>query len=78
MSIIHDILGDHGVFFPRALRDELVFEMILAAAGNVVKGSDPTKLGYELNNVQLEYEVIHSKELPERSTSNYLNGKRFT
>ena len=33
IPIDHDILDDHGVFFPRALSDELVFEMRLAPAG---------------------------------------------
>ena len=51
--------------------------MKLAPAGNVVKGSDETKLDYELNNIQLEYEVIHSKELADESMKKYLNGKRF-
>ena len=77
IPIDHDILDHHGVFFPRALSDELVFEMRLAPAGNVVKGSDGTKLDYELNNIQLEYEVIHSKELADESMKKYLNGKRF-
>ena len=54
----HEILKDHGAFYPRALSDELVFELTLAPASGVVKGSDPTKLGYELTNIQLEYEVI--------------------
>ena len=75
--INHEILDDHGVFFPRALSDELVIELRLAPAGSVVRGSDPTKLGYELSNIQLEYEVIQSKELAEKSMLNYLNGKRF-
>ena len=73
----HDILKDHGIFFPGPLSDELVFEMRLAPAGSVVKGSDPSKLGYELTNIELEYEVIHSKELAEKVLSNYKNGKRF-
>ena len=58
--------------------DELVFEMRLAPVGNVVKGSDKTKLDYELNNIQLEYKVIHSKELADESMKKYLNGNRFT
>ena len=53
----HEILKDHGVFLPRALSDDLLFEL------NVVIGSDVTQLAYELTNVQLEYEVIHSQEL---------------
>ena len=46
-------------------------------AGNVVNGSDETKLDYELNNIQLEYEVIHSKELADESMKKNLNGKIF-
>ena len=77
-----DILKDHGVFFPGALSDELVMswswlEMRLALAGRVVKGSDPTKLGYELTNIELEYEIICSRDLADRALSNYENMKRF-
>ncbi|PFX27083.1 hypothetical protein AWC38_SpisGene8244 [Stylophora pistillata] len=73
----HDILKDHGVFFPRALSDELLFELRLAPADSVVKGSDSTKLYYKLTNIQLEYEVIHSQKLADEALSNYKNGKRF-
>ena len=48
-----EILKDHGVFFPRALSDELLFELRLPPASNVVIGSDETQLAYELNNIQL-------------------------
>jgi len=73
----HEILKDHGLFYPRALSDELVFELRLAPASNVVKGSDPAKLDYGVSNIQLEYEVIHSKQLSDKAKANYLNGKRF-
>ena len=76
IPIDHEILN-HGVFFPRALSDELVFELKLAPASTVVKGSDASKLAYELTNIQLEYEVIHSKELADEAESNYKNGKRL-
>ena len=72
----HEILTDRGDFFPRTLAEELVFELRLAPASNVVKGSDPTKLGYELNEIQLEYEIIHSQKLADEAASNYLNGNR--
>ena len=42
-----------------------------------MKGSDETKLNYELKTTQLEYEVIHSKELTDESMKKYLNGNRF-
>lgn len=31
-----EILKDHGVFFPRALSDELIFELRVAPVGSVV------------------------------------------
>ena len=77
IPIDHEILKNHGVFFPRALSGELLFELILAPASNVVKGTDVTKLAYELTNIQLEYEVIHSKSLADEVESNYKNGKRL-
>ena len=51
--------------------------MRLAPASNVVKGSDASKLAYELTNIQLEYEVIHNKNLADEAESNYKNGKRL-
>ena len=54
IPIDHEILKDHGLFYPRALSDELVFELRLAPASTVVKGSDQAKLDYELSNIQLE------------------------
>ena len=77
IPIDHEILKNHAVFFPRALSDELVFELKLAPASNVVKGSDASKLAYELTNIQLEYEVIHNKNLADEAESNYKNGKRL-
>ena len=77
IPIDHEILKNHGVFFPRALSGELLFELILAPASHVVKGTDVTKLDYELTNIQLEYEVIHSKSLADEVESNYKNGKRL-
>ena len=61
IPIDHEILKNHGVFFPRVLSDELVFELRLAPA----------------SNIQLEYEVIHNKNLADEAESNYKNGKRL-
>ena len=58
INLDHPILTDHGVLYPQALYNDLVFELTLAAAHEVVKGSDGTKLGYKLENIQMEYEVI--------------------
>ena len=45
INLDHPILTDHGVFYPQALFNDLVFELTLANAHEVVKGSDGTKLG---------------------------------
>ena len=77
INLDHPILTDHGVFYPQALHNDLVFELTLAPANQVVKGSDTTKLGYKLENIQMEYEVIRSKTLADEATSTYNSGKEF-
>ena len=73
----HEILNDYEVFFPRTLSDELLFELRLAPASNDVIGSDETQLAYELTNIQLEYEVIHSQELADEALSSNKNRKQI-
>ena len=73
----HQILTDHGVFYPRVLYNDLRFELTLVPEAQVVKGSDPNKLKYKLTNIQLEYEVIRSKHLADEATSSYTYGKEF-
>ena len=63
----YEILKDHGAFFPRALCDELLFELKLAPVGSVVIRSDKAQLADELTNIQLEYEVIHNQELADEA-----------
>ena len=77
INLDHPILTDHGVFYPQALYNDLVFELTLASAHEVVKGSDASKLGYKLENIQMEYEVIRSKTLADEATSEYKSGKEF-
>ena len=77
INLDHPILTDHGVFYPKALYNDLVFELTLAAAHEVVKGSDGTKLGYKLENIQLEYDVIRSKDMAAEVASTYASGKEF-
>ena len=77
INLDHPILTDHGVFYPQALPNDLVFELTLAPAHQVVKGSDSSKLGYKLENIQMEYEVIRSKALADEARSTYTSGKEF-
>ena len=76
INLDHPILTDHGVFYPQALYHNLVFELTLAPAGQVVIG-DANKLGYELKDIQLEYEIIRSKTLADEALSTYKSGKEF-
>ena len=73
----HEILTDHGVFYPQALYSNLIFELTLAPAPQVVKGSDASNLNYRLTNIQLEYEMIRSKTLADEAYSVYARGKEF-
>ena len=70
-------MTDHGVFYPQALFNDLMLELTLAEASQVVKGSDPTKLKYRLTNIQLEYDMIPSKTLADEAHSVYDSGKEF-
>ena len=85
INLDHQILTDHGVFYPQSLYNDLVFEVTLASANQGVRGSDATKLKYKLTNIQLEYEMIRDN-LPEKggretlgqqATSAYIGGKQF-
>ena len=78
INLDHPILTDHGVFYPQALYNDLVFELTLAPAHEVVKGATSANvLGYKLENIQMEYEVIRSKTLADEATSTYSSGKEF-
>ena len=77
INLDHLILTDHGVFYPQALYNDLVFELTLAPASQVVRGSDANKLVYKLENIQLEYETIRSKSLADETASIYTSGKEF-
>ena len=77
INLDHQILTDHGVFYPQALYTDLVFELTLAPADQVVLGPDRTKLKYKLTKIQLEYEMIRSKHLADDATSVYESGKEI-
>ena len=77
INLDHQILTDHGIFYPQALYNDLVFELTLAPESQVVKGSDTTKLKYKLTNIQLEYEMIHSEDLAKEAAWIYDSGKEF-
>ena len=69
INLDHQILTSSGVFYPQALDKDLIFELTLAPAFQVVRGSDASKLVYKLKNIQLEYERIRSKQLADHATT---------
>ena len=85
INLDHQILTDHGVFYPQALYNDLVFEGTLAPANQVVKGGDATKLKYKLTHIQLEYEMLRDsppkdgarETLGGQATSIYTSCKEF-
>ena len=50
----HDILKDARIFFPRALSDELLFELRLAPANNFVIGSDDTQFALLASSLNMK------------------------
>ena len=77
INLDHQILTDHGIFYHQALYSDLLFEVTLAPASQVVRGLDTTKLKYKLKNIQLQYEMIRSEKLAKEAASIYDGGKEF-
>ena len=77
INLDHQILTSSGIFYPQALDKDLIFELTLAPASQVVRGSNTSKLVYKLKNIQLEYQRIRSKQLADHATTAYTNGKGF-
>ena len=48
INLDHQILTSSGVFYPQALDKDLIFELTLAHASQVVRGSNTSKLVYKL------------------------------
>ena len=78
IPINHPILDDHGVFYPKSIRETLSFEIILAPVFNIIITSDPSKgQTYQLKNLELEYTSISSDYLAQEATAAYASGKGF-
>ena len=77
IGLDHQILSDHSVFYPQVLYNDLTFELTLAPALQVVRGSDTDKVKYKLKNIQIKYEMIRSKRLADKAYSIYAAGKEF-
>ena len=50
----HPVLNDHGVFYPKALPNHLLFELTFAPVTDIVIYSDVTKVpNYTITNLEL-------------------------
>jgi len=74
----HQIISDHGVLYPQALYNDVMFEVTLAPASQVANGSEKTELKYKLTNIQLQCKMLRSKTLADEAHSVYSSGKEFT
>ena len=54
-----------------------MFELTLAGAALVVRGSDTAKLKYKQTNIRLEYEMMRSEHLAQEADIAYTSGKEF-
>ena len=78
IPINHPILNDHGVFYPKALENHLIFELTLAPITNILIYSDTTKApSYSIKNLELEYSSISSEYLAREAQAAYQVGKGF-
>jgi len=56
-----EMLTDHAPFYPYVLAEDLVFELTLAPATEIIfRGTDPGTRDYEMTGVALEYETVRS------------------
>ena len=78
IPISHPILDDHGVFYPRGIKETLMFEITLAPISDIVNFSDVTRPPmYTIKNLELEYSSISSDYLAQEASSAYASGKGF-
>ena len=70
-----ELMSSHGVLYPFALNDSILFELTLAKVDKIIHGTD--EANYQLKNIELEYETIRSDYLAGECTSSYQNGKAF-
>ena len=78
IQLNHPILNDHGVFYPKALDHQLIFEITLASVHDIVVYSDTTKTpNYKITNLELEYSCISSEYLAREAQAAYQVGKGF-
>ena len=77
IPIQHPIIDTHGVFYAKALDNNLTFEITLADKSIGVTSDNKLDYSYSLSNIELEYECINSSDLAQEALTNYSVGKGF-
>ena len=74
----HSVLNEHGVFYPKALPNHLLFELTFVPVADIVIYSDVTKTpNHTITNLELEYQAISSDFLAEQVRAFYQSSKGF-
>ena len=70
------VLNEHGIFYPKALTESLMFEITLTSVADlVVYENADIAPNYSLSHLELEYSCISSDVLASRASSAYQIGK---
>ncbi|KXJ08804.1 hypothetical protein AC249_AIPGENE25006 [Exaiptasia diaphana] len=77
IPIQHPIIDNHGVFYAKALNNNLTFQIVLASQSIGVTSDNTKNYSHSLSNIELEYECIHSDHLAKEALTNYDVGKEF-
>ena len=78
ISLDYSMLSDHGVFYPKALAQDLEFQLTLAPVSDIVSYGSVVKIpNYTLTNIEMEYKCITSDYLANIARSAYQTGRGF-
>lgn len=72
-----EVYSSHGPFYPNVISEDFVREITFNDAKYVVSSEDASNIGYEVNNIAIEYETVFSPELARQIEADYMNGASF-
>ena len=72
-----EVYNEHGPFYPNLVNEDFIREITFSASQNVISASTPANMGYEITNIAIEYETVHSPELARQIEADYMNGASF-
>ena len=72
-----EIYNDHGPFYPNVISEDFIREITFNKAQYAVSSETPANMGYEITNIAIEYETVHSPELARQIEADYMTGMSF-